>query len=476
VIAYDGFGLPATVTRTSPALSERTRAAFSGDGLLASLVLTARETAREEERSASVQYRWSTDALPQILSQRVAPHLDDAEHDESGRLSAEFTYGYGRAFASWARGKEPGAATFARDALGSAVRTDDTADWVRAAAYQVFGEPAEPWEHGGRGPELPRFGYRGELSLGRMLYLRARTYDTVLGRFTTPDPLILPPGQAGTARFGNLYAYTGNDPLNFTDPSGQFSIPGIFHEGLHVLDIGRHDVASTFDRARHGLASALDKGRHDVAHYAGTIARDTMHELDIPLRGLERNFDGLRHAVASLGHALEHVFDLARHDVAHTVDEYVGAAVIAARAIARAIEGCKPVYRGMKFDGDNRPVVGPGRTTLGARPGPGPGTDIPVGKGGIVRPRTGGMSVNDVIEAIPRHNKPPEWGGDAKNIKMFTMDSCALPTGLVLTPDPRNPLHGLVEPELTMHLDQYQGLLASTRDSWQVVPPPGQAD
>jgi hypothetical protein len=182
--------------------------------------------------------------------------------------------------------------------------------------------------------------------------------------------------------------------------------------------------------------------------------------------------DVFRNVITAIGHALEHAFDLARHDVAHTADEVIGSAVIVAREVARAIEGCKPVYRGMKFEGDNppRPVVGPGRTTLGARPG----TDLPVGKDGMVHPNTGGMSVNDVIDQIPQHNRPTDFGGTGRNLKMFTMDSCALPADLVLTPDPKNRLHGLVEPAQTMHLDQYQGLLASTRDSWEVVPPPNQ--
>ena len=42
---------------------------------------------------------------------------------------------------------------------------------------------------------------------------RARTYDTELGRFTTPDP-------AGLMGGTNLYAYVGNAPLNYNDPYG----------------------------------------------------------------------------------------------------------------------------------------------------------------------------------------------------------------------------------------------------------------
>src|SRR5580704_7723569 len=127
-----------------------------------------------------------------------------------------------------------------------------------ARGYDAFGEPAEPGEVDGGGPrdregrqhahrepaapELPRFGYRGELALGSMLYLRARAYDTGLGRFLTRDPAGTPPvpGQVG-----NPYAYAANDPLNHTDPPGQWP------------------SASCLSHIRRSLAGV----RHDVAHY-----------------------------------------------------------------------------------------------------------------------------------------------------------------------------------------------------------------
>jgi RHS repeat-associated protein len=215
-VEYNSFGLQVTVTRSRPGSTERIRPTFTGDGLLASLVIEAEEEHRDEQRSASARYLWSVgDRVPQILTQRARPALDDAEHDQPDRLDADFSYGYGRTFASW----EHGAATFHRDVLGSAISTEDTAAWTQAARYDVFGEPTvAPERDEGRLPELPKFGFLGELALGPMVYLRARTYDAALGRFTTRDPAAV---LATHGHANNPYIYCNNDPVNYTDPLGK---------------------------------------------------------------------------------------------------------------------------------------------------------------------------------------------------------------------------------------------------------------
>ena len=55
-----------------------------------------------------------------------------------------------------------------------------------------------------------------------MSYLRARAYDSSLGRFLTPDPVVL---LRGLSYVGNPYAYANNDPVNFTDPLGTIAVP-----------------------------------------------------------------------------------------------------------------------------------------------------------------------------------------------------------------------------------------------------------
>lgn len=257
VISYDGFGLPVTVIRSEPGRTERAQATFDGDGQLAALVLTASHDRDDEEHTATVGYLWgSVGQIPQILAQRA-----DTESHDAGRLSAEFSYGYGRAFASG----EHGAATFHQDAFGSAVRTEDNSPWVQASRYDAFGLPSDADFNAGdrehrRMPELPKFGYRGEQALGSVINLRARAYDTRLGRFTTRDPVITPM-TAGPA--ANPYAYAANDPLNAIDPLGTVLVAPLGGGNLQSPAPERHDAV-------HHATAALHASTRMVPNPPGT--------------------------------------------------------------------------------------------------------------------------------------------------------------------------------------------------------------
>ena len=47
-----------------------------------------------------------------------------------------------------------------------------------------------------------------------LYYLRARYYDPTIGRFMSQDPLPA----------GNPYAYVGNNPVRYVDPSGKTQV------------------------------------------------------------------------------------------------------------------------------------------------------------------------------------------------------------------------------------------------------------
>ncbi len=81
----------------------------------------------------------------------------------------------------------------------------------RANSYNAYGAPT------GTDTLSPKLGYRGELTLGPLLNLRARDYQPTTGAFTTTDPLN---GVPGTTTLNNPYHYTDNNPLNLVDPTG----------------------------------------------------------------------------------------------------------------------------------------------------------------------------------------------------------------------------------------------------------------
>jgi len=78
--------------------------------------------------------------------------------------------------------------------------------------FSAFGEPFT---------DVGTFGFAGEQhDATGMMHLRARQYQPDLGRFASVDPI--QPGAPGSGGW-NLYAYAGNNPTTFSDPSGQIS-------------------------------------------------------------------------------------------------------------------------------------------------------------------------------------------------------------------------------------------------------------
>ncbi len=137
------------------------------------------------------------------------------------------------------------------DALGELAAVDgapllwDTADplsplsWLDGAAVVGHGAPwalagqgeaswlAPDWQGsvggerdpfgGGIGHDGVQLGYRGELELDGLCWLRNRVYDPGSRAFLTTDPL---PGVPGTPWSANPYHYAGNNPVGLADPLG----------------------------------------------------------------------------------------------------------------------------------------------------------------------------------------------------------------------------------------------------------------
>jgi RHS repeat-associated protein len=165
--------------------------------------------------------------------QRVAryTHLHDSryvldgprvlqEWDSTQRLSRRYHHATLPLAVSETWGQEPPSTRFLHvDVLGSVVDvTTLQGELSDTPEYDAWGHPLR---YTARNPDTFKLSYTGHQydSETWLLYARARYYDWSQGRFLSRDPLELPPEAALSL---HPYAYAANNPLRYTDPTGQF--------------------------------------------------------------------------------------------------------------------------------------------------------------------------------------------------------------------------------------------------------------
>lgn len=146
---------------------------------------------------------------------------------------------------------EAGATTttsyFVADHLGSiAVIMDELGGVKERLAYDAWGKRRYP-----DGSDDPTWSITSESSRGftghehmdevGIINMNARLYDPQIGRFVSPDPYI----QSVTdSQSYNRYAYVRNNPLSYTDPTGNFwEILAAVIFGLSQLDVVKDFIA-----------------------------------------------------------------------------------------------------------------------------------------------------------------------------------------------------------------------------------------
>jgi RHS repeat-associated protein len=136
-----------------------------------------------------------------------------AETDASGNITAYYVYGLGLISKITPSGQTY---YYHYDGTGSTIAiTDSAGSIVNKYAYDTFGKVLGQTE--AISNPFKYVGKYGVMDDGNgLLYMRARYYDPEVGRFINKDPIGFLGGDL------NLYAYVGNNPLNYNDPKGLF--------------------------------------------------------------------------------------------------------------------------------------------------------------------------------------------------------------------------------------------------------------
>jgi len=181
-------------------LSDQVTWAFSYDA-------AGRLISMNEGGSDNVHFRWRGST---VREERVTT--------ASGTLTRSFR----------ADGMEQGGVHLAllRDARGSVVGLATGGERVRSYAYTVWGEQTvgAP-SSAASAPYDTHLGFTGHVvhRPTGLVFAPARVYAPRLRQWLTRDPL----GERDAVDGRNLYAYVAGDPVNFTDPTGEFIVPVI---------------------------------------------------------------------------------------------------------------------------------------------------------------------------------------------------------------------------------------------------------
>ena len=140
------------------------------------------------------------------------------------------TYTYGNDLISSTKYDVPNTIYYNYDGLGSVRQlTDDTETVVAEYTYDAFGNVIAS-----SGTTDNTYGFTGEQQFSEangLVFLRARYYDSSIGRFISRDPVLklmsfsdnfiwYLPDLIGTPENLNPYVYVTNNPIKYVDPNG----------------------------------------------------------------------------------------------------------------------------------------------------------------------------------------------------------------------------------------------------------------
>jgi RHS repeat-associated protein len=186
--AWNGAG---ELTNHSDASADTSSAVYDGDGLR-----TSATTSPTSGSGSTQSFVWDiTSSVPRLLMDSTNAYV----YGPSGTAIKQVNLSTGSV--SYLVG----------DALGSVRGVVSSGGSLTAStSYDAYGNPETT---GGLSPDTP-FGFAGGYTDPTgLIYLIGRYYDPQSGQFLSVDPLV--------DETGEPYSYTGGDPVNETDPSGE---------------------------------------------------------------------------------------------------------------------------------------------------------------------------------------------------------------------------------------------------------------
>ena len=128
-----------------------------------------------------------------------------------------------------------------------AFETDESGAVSQASLYQPYGASLKDSKKASEKVSTYSFSGKEEDGSG-LYYFEARYYDPVTTRFVSPDPLFAVDMEKCIESIieCNLYQYTGNNPVNFVDPTGGFIIAAAPWVGEALVATGTAIVGSIF--------------------------------------------------------------------------------------------------------------------------------------------------------------------------------------------------------------------------------------
>ena len=265
--SYDKNVRPHAVTEV-----ENTDGKIPGDALTTSfndfgkiqLIEDAGKSLRMDFSYGPDQERWYSELSKNDTDVRTTVYAGEYEKITENGVTREFYYLDGNTIAIRENGTVRNYHAFT-DNLGSILCVmDENGTKVFDASYDAWGKQTVTLNSIG----LHR-GYTGHEMLSEfdIINMNGRLYDPVLGRFFSPDNYVQMPDNSQNF---NSYSYCLNNPLKYTDPSGEFgnliigaAIEGIFNWASHGFQLnakglGYFATGAVAGAVGAGLASGMN--------------------------------------------------------------------------------------------------------------------------------------------------------------------------------------------------------------------------